>query len=68
MERLPGGVTNIYVVFSIKSLINMLLYKFFLPFFLRRMQEQPDVFSISFHKQVVSENPSCQLSTCAYLD
>ena len=67
MKRLPGGVTNICVVFSIKSHINMLPPSF-LPFFLRRMQEQPDVFSISFHKQVVSENPSCQLSTCAYLD
>ena len=59
MKRLPGGVTNIYVAFSIKSLINMLLSKLFAIFFLRRMQEQPDAFSISFHKQVVSENPSC---------
>ena len=58
MERLPGGVTNIYVAFSIRSLIKMHLSKLF-AIFLRRMQEQPDAFSISFHKRVVSENPSC---------
>ena len=61
MKRLPGGVTNIYVAFSIRLLINMHLSKLF-SIFLRRMQEQPDAFSISFHKQVVSENPETDLS------
>ena len=38
MKRLPGGVTNIYVAFSIRSLINMHLSKIF-AIFLCRMQE-----------------------------
>ena len=66
MKRIPGGVTKIHVAFS-QITHQYASVQAFLHFFPPYERATGFIFNF-FHRQVVSENHSYQLSTCTYLD